>query len=46
MRYKWRRMEKGKEKDKVQREIRNREDYLNSIKSYLGTAVWRDLFLG
>ena len=46
LRYKWRRMEKGKEKDKVQREIRNREDYLNSIKSYLGTAVWRDLFWG
>ncbi len=46
LKYKWRRMDKGKEKDKVQREIRNREDYVNSIKSYLETSVWRDLFWG
>ena len=46
LKFKWRRMDKGKEKDKVQREIRNREDYVNSIKSYLETAVWRDLFWG
>ena len=43
---KWRRTEKGKEKDTIQREYRQREDYINSIKFYLENAVWRDLFWG
>ena len=43
---KWRRTDKGKEKDTIQREYRQREDYINSIKFYLENAVWRDLFWG
>ena len=43
---KWRRTDKGKEKDTLQREYRQREDYINSIKVYLESAVWRDLFWG
>ena len=43
---KWRRTEKGKEKDTLQREYRQREDYINSIKVYLESSVWRDLFWG
>ena len=31
---KWRRTDKGKEKDTIQREYRQREDYINSIKFY------------
>jgi len=43
---KWRRTDKGKEKDTLQREYRQREDYINSIKVYLESSVWRDLFWG
>ena len=36
---KWRRTDKGKEKDTIQREYRQREDYINSIKVYLESAI-------
>ena len=42
----WRRTEKGKEKDNLQREIWNREGYLRRIVTYFETGVWLDLFWG
>ena len=42
----WRRTEKGKEKDNLQREIWSREGYLRRIETYFETGVWLDLFWG
>ncbi len=46
LKYKIRRADKGKEKDVMARELRNREAYLKSIGTYLEQAIWLDLFYG
>ena len=46
LKYQIRRADKGKEKDVMARELRNREAYLKSIGTYLEQAVWLDLFYG
>ena len=46
LKYKIRRMEKGKEKTLLERELRNREVYLMNIARYFDTSVWLDMFYG
>jgi len=46
LKQKWRRTEKGKEKDILHREIVSREGYLRRINTYFDTGVWLDLFWG
>ena len=46
LKYKIRRMEKGKEKTLLERELGNREVYIMNIARYLDTSVWLDLFYG
>jgi len=46
LKYQIRRADKGREKDKMARELRDREAYLKSIGTYLEQAVWLDLFYG
>ena len=46
LKHKWRRTDKGKEKDILHREIRNREGYLKRIATYFDTGVWLDMFFG
>ena len=46
LKYKIRRMEKGKEKTLLERELGNREVFLMNIARYLDTSVWLDLFYG
>ena len=46
LKYQIRRADKGKEKDVMARELRNREAYLKSIATYLEQAIWLDLFYG
>jgi hypothetical protein len=46
VKYKIRRMDKGKEKTLLERELGNREVYLANIARYLDTSVWLDLFYG
>ena len=46
LKYKIRRMDKGKDKTLFERELGNREVYLANIARYLDTSVWLDLFYG
>ena len=46
LKYKIRRMDKGKEKSLLERELGNREVYLMTIARYFDTSVWLDLFYG
>ena len=46
LKYKIRRMEKGKEKTLLERELGNREVYIMNIARYFDTSVWLDLFYG
>ena len=46
LKYKIRRMDKGKEKTILERELGNREVYLANIARYFDTSVWLDLFYG
>ena len=39
-------MDKGKDKNLLERELFNREGYLKNIATYLDTSVWLDLFYG
>ena len=44
--YKIRRMDNGKDKKLLERELFNREGYLKNIATYLDTSMWLDLFYG
>ena len=46
LRYKIRRMDKGKDKTLLERELGNRSVYLMNIARYFDTSVWLDLFYG
>ena len=46
LKYKIRRMDKGKEKTLFEREVENRTVYLANINKYLDTSTWLDLFYG
>ena len=46
LKYKIRRMDKGKEQNTLIREQNNREVYLMNIARYLETSTWLDLFYG
>ena len=46
MKYKIRRMDKGKEKTLLEREVENRSVYLANIARYFDTSIWLDLFYG
>ena len=46
LKYKIRRMDKGKEKTLFEREVENRSVYLANIVRYFDTSVWLDLFYG
>ena len=46
LKYKIRRMDKGKDKTLLERELGNREVFLMNIARYLETSIWLDLFNG
>ena len=46
LKYKIRRMDKGKEKTILEREVENRSVYLANIARYFDTSIWLDLFYG
>ena len=46
LKYQIRRADKGKEKDVMARELRDREGYLRYIATYLESGVWLILFYG
>ena len=46
LKYRIRRMDKGKEKSKLEREVENRSVYLANIAKYFDTSTWLDLFYG
>ena len=46
MKYKIRRMDKGKDRILFEREVENRTVYLANISRYLDTSIWLDLFYG
>ena len=46
LKYKIRRMDKGKDKTLFEREVENRSVYLANIARYFDTSVWLDLFYG
>ena len=46
LKYKIRRMDKGKEKTLLERELENRKVYLMNIARYFDTSAWLDLFYG
>ena len=46
LKYKIRRLPKGKEKTLLEREVENRSVYLANIVRYFDTSVWLDLFYG
>ena len=46
LKYKIRRMDKGKERTLLERELGNREVYIMNIARYFDTSVWLDLFYG
>ena len=46
LKYRIRRMEKGKDQNILIRELHNREVYLMNIARYFDTSVWLDLFYG
>ena len=46
MKYKIRRMDKGKDRILLEREVENRTVYLANILRYFDTSTWLDLFYG
>ena len=46
LRYRIRRIDKGKEKTLLEREVENRKVYLANIVRYFDTSIWLDLFYG
>ena len=46
LKYKIRRLPKGKEKTLLEREVENRSVYLANIVRYFDTSIWLDLFYG
>ena len=46
LKYRIRRMDKGKEKTLLERELGNREVYLLNISRYFESSIWLDLFYG
>ena len=46
LKYQIRRMDKGKDKVLLEREVENRTVYLANINTYLDTSTWCDLFYG
>ena len=46
LKYKIRRMDKGKDKILLEREVENRTVYLANILKYFDTSIWLDLFYG
>ena len=46
LKYKIRRMDKGKDRILFEREVENRSVYLININKYLDTSTWLDLFYG
>ena len=46
LKYKIRRMDKGKDKTLLERELENRSVYVANISRYFDTSVWCDLFYG
>ena len=46
LKYMIRRMDKGKDRTLLERELGNREVYLMNIVRYFDTSVWLDLFYG
>ena len=46
LKYRIRRMDKGKEKTLLERELQNRQVFLMNIATYLDTSTWLDLFYG
>ena len=46
LKYKIRRMDKGKDRILLEREVENRTVYLANINKYLDTSTWLDLFYG
>ena len=46
LKYKIRRMDKGKERTLFEREVENRSVYLANIARYFDTSTWLDLFYG
>ena len=46
LKYKIRRMDKGKDRTLLEREVENRSVYLININKYLDTSTWLDLFYG
>ena len=46
LKYRIRRMDKGKDKNLLERELQNREVYLLNIARYFESSVWLDLFYG
>ena len=46
LKYKIRRMDKGKDRTLLERELGNREVYIMNIARYFDTSVWLDMFYG
>ena len=46
LKYQIRRMDKGKDRTLLEREVENRTVYIMNIARYLDTSVWLDLFYG
>ena len=46
LKYKIRRMDKGKDRKLLEREVENRSVYLVNIAKYFDTSTWLDLFYG
>ena len=46
LKYKIRRMDKGKDRTLLEREVENRTVYLANISRYFDTSIWLDLFYG
>ena len=46
LKYKIRRMDKGRDRSLLEREVQNRQVFLMNIATYLDTSTWLDLFYG
>ena len=46
LKYKIRRMDKGRDRSSLEREVQNRQVFLMNIATYLDTSTWLDLFYG
>ena len=46
LKYKIRRMDKGRDRSLLERELQNRDVFLMNIATYLDTSTWLDLFYG